>query len=163
MNNLGLEEYKSNGLCEPIQKRGNTTTPSGTDPKQVWVQGVAISETEVDTFLDKRSVGFESRQESCCMWILQHQLAGFKFLDVLFLSYIASCPLADCQLLEGCSVRGQMTLFHQLEFAHWEFFFFHNSLWFYLFHLSIPPQAESINSAAWAYVPCMLSRHNLCV
>lgn len=83
MNNLGLEEYKSNDLCELIEKRGNTTTPSETDPKQVWVQGVAISKTEADMFLNKRSVGFETRQEWCCMWILK-QLAGFKILDVYF-------------------------------------------------------------------------------
>lgn len=39
MNNLGLEEYKSNDFCERIQKRGNTATPSEAEPEQVWVQG----------------------------------------------------------------------------------------------------------------------------
>lgn len=104
MNNLGLDECKSNDLCELIQKRGNTTTPSETHPKQVWVQGVAISKTEVDMFLNKRSVDFESRQASCCMQTLKHQLAGFKLLDVLFLFSLTLCPPAECQLLEGCSV-----------------------------------------------------------
>jgi len=35
MNNLGLEEYKSNDVCELIQKRGNTTTSSDSEPEQV--------------------------------------------------------------------------------------------------------------------------------
>lgn len=64
-------------------------------------------------FLNKRSVGFESRQGSCCMWILEHHLPGFKFLDVHF------CPPLHPVLLQtASSMGGQMTFFHQLEFAH---------------------------------------------
>lgn len=39
MNNLGLEEYEWNDLCELTRRGGNTNTPSETDPEQVSAGG----------------------------------------------------------------------------------------------------------------------------